>query len=74
MQNLGDIEKKYRHAVLVLQAISQRSGCYKDGSCDEWSEADAFDDCQKAAERALEYLGEPTEMPNKVKSGSGAGT
>ncbi len=69
---LEDIEKKYRHAILVLQAISQRSGCYKDGSCDEWSEAAAFGDCGRAAEKALKYLGEQTVMPNKAKKRNGA--
>lgn len=68
---MSDIEKKYKHAILVLQAIAQRDGCYKNGSCDEWSEADAYLDCQKAAERALEYLGEPTTMPNKKKREAG---
>lgn len=71
---MSDIEKKYRHAVLVLQAISQRDGCYKNGSCDERSEAYAYQDCQEAAHRALEYLGEPTTMPNKAKNGRGAET
>lgn len=60
--------------ILTLQAIAQRSGGYKDGGCDVWSEAAAFTDCNEAACRALEYLGEQTAMPNKVKSGSGAGT
>ena len=61
------LEEKYRHAVLVLQAISQRSGGYKSGGWDEWSEADAFTDCQCAAGRALKYLGEDTIMPNKAE-------
>ena len=67
VERLGDIEKKYRHAILVLQAISQRSGGCKDGRWDEWTEAAAFGDCTRAAERALEYLGEKTIMPNKVE-------
>lgn len=72
MEHLSDIEKKYKHAILVLQAIAQRSGGYKGGGWDEWSEAAAFGDCTRAAHRALEYLGEPTTMPNKTKSGSEA--
>lgn len=61
------IEEKYKHAILVLQAISQRTGCYKDGGYDEWSLSNAFTDCRKAAFNALLYLGEPTKMPNKNK-------
>lgn len=71
MGHLSDIEKKYKHAILVLQAIAQRSGGYRDGGVDEWSQSDAFLDCSKAAERALEYLGEPTTMPNKKKREAG---
>ena len=74
VESLGDIEKKYRHAILTLQAIAQRSGGGKDGTWDEWTEAAAFGDCRRAAYRALEYLGEPTTMPNKAKSGSEAVT
>ena len=67
-ENTGDTPeevKKYRHAVLVLQAIAQRSGGYKNGGYDEWSEASAFRDCNYAAVRCLEYIGEPTTMPNR---------
>lgn len=60
------LEEKYRHAVLVLQAISQATGSYKDGRTDEWSQAWAFIGCNIAAEKALVYLGEPTIMPNKA--------
>lgn len=59
------IEQKYKHAILTLQAISQRSGSYKGGGCDEWSEAAAFWDCKVAAKSALQCLGEQTIMPNK---------
>lgn len=61
---MESIEKKYSHAILVLQAISQRSGA-NDQWWDEWSEAEAFRDCREAARKALKYLGEPTSMPNK---------
>ena len=67
MEHLGDIEKKYNHAILALQAISQRSGAKKDGCWDEWTEASAFGDCREAAEKALKYLGEQTIMPNKAE-------
>lgn len=67
------IEQKYKHAILTLQAISQRSGSYKGGGCDEWSEASAFWDCKKAAKSALQYLGEQTIMPNKITAGLCAG-
>lgn len=71
MEHSGDIEKKYRHAILVLQAIAQRTGEAKipgsnDKYCDEWTVAEAFDDCVEAATRALKYLGEQTIMPNKA--------
>lgn len=61
------LKKKYRLAVLVLQAISQRAGDSKSGGHDEWTEAKAFIDCRTAATMCLERLGEDTEMPNFKK-------
>uniref|UniRef100_A0AAU8B7X6 Uncharacterized protein n=1 Tax=Dulem virus 34 TaxID=3145752 RepID=A0AAU8B7X6_9CAUD len=57
-------EGKYRHAVLVLQAIANRKGTDKNGCWNEWTEAAAYGDCRNAAIRALEYLGEPRKLPN----------
>ena len=59
--------KKYRKAILVLQAIAQRTGCYSGsfGGYDEWSQAEAFIDCRIAARRCLKKLGENLIMPNK---------
>jgi len=63
------LEDKYKHAVLTLQAISQRTGAGdKHGWFDEWTQAGAFVDCRKAAHRCLKYIGEPTEMPNRRRS------
>lgn len=59
------IKEKYNHAILVLQAIAQRSGGCKNGGFDEWTESEAFRDCRYAAARALKYLGEPRTMPNR---------
>jgi hypothetical protein len=57
------LDKKYKHAVLVLQAISQRSGRNKFGY-NEWTESEAFRDCKEAARRCLLKLGEPTVLQN----------
>ena len=56
------IEEKYKHAILVLQAISQRSGRDKKFGFNEWTEANAFHDCREAATRCLLKLGEATTL------------
>lgn len=66
-QSEPEQDRKYRHAVLVLQAIAQRSG----GDGESWNDygmASAFCDCREAAERCLKYLGEDTKMPNREKT------
>ena len=63
----GDSEKimtlneKYHHAIIVLQAISQRSGGNEFGY-NEWTESEAFRDCKEAARRCLLKLGESTKL------------
>lgn len=54
------LEEKYRHAILVLQSIAQRSGRDKKFGLNEWTEANAFHDCKEAATRCLLKLGEAT--------------
>ena len=61
MNNLS-LEQKYKHAILVLQAISQRDGRGKDGTLNEWTQARAFCDCSQAAYRCLLKLGEKTYL------------
>ena len=61
MNNLS-LEQKYKHAILVLQAISQRDGRDKDGTLNEWTQAQAFCDCSQAAYRCLLKLGEKTHL------------
>lgn len=63
---LTTAEAKYRHAVLVLQAIANRKGAGKNGCWNEWTEAEAYRDCRTAAIRALEYLGE-SRKPSSMK-------
>ena len=58
-----NIEEKYKHAILVLQAIAQHKGNNKFG-INEWTQAEAFCDCREAAYRCLLKLGEPTRMVN----------
>ena len=60
------LNEKYHHAILVLQAISQRSGSNKFG-CNEWTESEAFRDCKETARRCLLKLGEPIKMIKNVK-------
>ena len=55
------LEEKYHHAIIVLQAISQRSGRNKWGY-NEWTESEAFRDCKEAARRCLLKLGESTKL------------
>lgn len=57
-------EAKYRHAILVLQAIANRKATDKNGCWNEWTEAEAYRDCRSAAIRALEYLGEAKKLLN----------
>lgn len=58
----GELLRRYNHAIKVLQAIAQRNGRDRYGCLDEWAEARAFRDCQRAAYKCLRYLGEPTKM------------
>lgn len=56
------LEEKYHHAIIVLQAISQRSGRDKIWGYNEYTEAEAFRDCREAARRCLLKLGESTKL------------
>lgn len=56
------LEKKYRYAILVLQAIAQRDGSSKTFGFNEWTEAEAFHDCREAARKCLLKLGEKTHL------------
>ena len=60
--NESSLEKKYRHAILVLQAIAQRDGSSKAYGFNEWTQAAAFCDCREAARRCLLKLGEKTYL------------
>ena len=51
------LNKKYRYAITVLRVIAGRSEKTKDGSWNEWTEAEAFRDCRSAAISCLKYLG-----------------
>ena len=59
------LEQKYHHAIIVLQAISQRTASSKNFGFNEWTEAEAFRDCREAARRCLLKLGEPTKLNNR---------
>lgn len=48
-----NIEEKYKFAIMTLQAIAQRETDYN-----EWSQAEAFIDCQNAAIKTLRELDE----------------
>lgn len=61
------VEEKYQHALLVLRAIANRTGENKFGF-DEWTQAEAFYDCRKAAAKCLKYLDEPTQSPCGCKA------
>lgn len=56
------LEEKYKHAILVLQAIAQRTGKDKRFGFNEWTQAEAFCDCREAARRCLLKLGEKTTL------------
>lgn len=60
--NEPSLEKKYKHAILVLQAIAQRDGSSKEFGFNEWTKAEAFCDCREAARRCLLKLGEKTHL------------
>ena len=49
-----NIEEKYRFAIMTLQAIAQR----KADPPNEWTQAEAFIDCQIAAVKTLRELNE----------------
>lgn len=55
-------KEKYHRAVICLQAIAQRTGYYKGGGVDEWSQAEAFLDCRRAAKICLEIIGEEDHL------------
>ena len=63
-KNYLTLEEKYNHAILVLQAISQREGNSKYFGHNEWTESQAFYDCKEAARRCLLKLGESTKLKN----------
>lgn len=48
------LEEKYRFAIMTLQAIAQR----KADPPNEWTQAEAFIDCQIAAIKTLRELNE----------------
>ena len=47
------LEEKYKFAIMTLQAIAQRKA-----DRNEWSQAEAFIDCQDAAVITLQQLNE----------------
>ncbi len=61
------IEEKYKHAIMVLQAIAQTTGKNGYEYLDEWTEAETWAACRRAAYRGLKYLGEDVIMQNKRK-------
>ena len=57
------LEEKYKYAIMTLQAIAQRTGENKEWHCiNEWSQAEAFLDCKRAASITLSKLGEKTSL------------
>lgn len=62
------LEEKYRRTVLALQAIAQRDGRSKLYGYNEWTEAEAFRDCKRTAEKCLKIIGEPTSIPRGLRT------
>lgn len=59
--------EKYEEAVRTLREIANCTGADHHGHVDDWSKADAFENCRSFARRTLQRIGETGDNGAKTE-------